>query len=322
MASLVPLIDRVHPVIVRSTKSNKLLRLIDMMLALVRSHKYIKLVIIDTYSTLNFYYALIISIMSKLYGIPYMPVLHGGNLPYRLKHNPQLSRIIFKYSSCNISPSLYLKHEFSLAGYQSIYIPNGIYIDKYTYQERKYCKPKLLWVRAFHEIYNPQMAISVLTELSKVYPNAELCMIGPKVDSSYDTCRQLAIENGVEDKITFTGILSKEAWIRLSYEYDLFINTTNYDNMPVSIIEAMALGFPIVSTNVGGIKYLLNDGDEALLVEKNGITEMVDKIQLLLSDPELSNSLSINARNKAENFSWEIVKLRWMNLIKLSGQLF
>ena len=56
-------------------------------------------------------------------------------------------------------------------------------------------------------------------------------------------------------KITITGILRKAEWIELSKDYDVFINTTNVDNMPVSVIEAMALGMPIVSTNVGGIPF-------------------------------------------------------------------
>ena len=55
----------------------------------------------------------------------------------------------------------------------------------------------------------------------------------------------------LEDSVTLTGRLSKNEWISLSRDYDIFINTTDYDNHPVSVIEAMALGLPIVTTNAG-----------------------------------------------------------------------
>ena len=60
--------------------------------------------------------------------------------------------------------------------------------------------------------------------------------------------------------------MKKSSWINLSKDCDIFINTTNYDNMPISVIEAMALGLPIVSTNAGGLKYFHDDGEDALLV--------------------------------------------------------
>ncbi len=61
----------------------------------------------------------------------------------------------------------------------------------------------------------------------------------------------------------------------------------------------MALGFPIVSTNAGGLKYLHKNGVDALLVEKNDIDGMVNKILSILDDHQLAESLSINARKKS-----------------------
>jgi glycosyltransferase involved in cell wall biosynthesis len=96
---------------------------------------------------------------------------------------------------------------------------------------------------------------------------------------------------------------------------DIFLNTTNIDNTPVSLIEAMAAGLCIVSTNVGGIPYLLEDGVDALLVPPGDPRAMANAIQRILTDPRLPQKLSSNARRKAEGFSWQVVYPMWENLI-------
>src|SRR5690606_7803696 len=128
-----------------------------------------------------------------------------------------------------------------------------------------------------------------------------LCMIGPEKDGSQKKCEEYAQKNNLP--LTFTGKLTKKQWIDLSTEYDIFINTTNFDNTPVSVIEAMALGLPVVSTNVGGISYLLKEG-EALLVPPNQVNEMATSVDKLLSDNELALIIAHNARKKAESFDW------------------
>ena len=315
MAQLVPRLEEINRVITASDKKNPIFRMLHMICVIIKYRKKTKLVLIDTYSTLNFYCALILSFIARMMSILYSPVLHGGNLPERLKTSHKFSKIIFGYAIQNISPSLYLQHHFHKAGYSVEYIPNFIEIDNYPFKKRVNCKPKLLWVRAFHKIYNPEMAIWVLAELVKKYPAAQLCMVGPDKDGSLESCKQLAKELGIINKITFTGIISNKEWITLSSDYDIFINTTNFDNMPVSVIEAMALGFPIVSTNAGGLKYLHEDKKDALLVEKNDVQGMVDNIYHILEDSNLTESLSTNARDKAEQFSWENVEPMWRAII-------
>ena len=115
--------------------------------------------------------------------------------------------------------------------------------------------------------------------------------------------------------IQFTGKLSKAEWIDLSESYDIFINTTNVDNTPVSLIEAMALGLPIVSTNVGGIPYLISHEENGLLVESNNVESMMEAVAKLLEDQKMAERLSIAGRRKSEEFDWKKVKLKWLDLL-------
>ncbi|MBT8395293.1 MAG: glycosyltransferase family 4 protein, partial [Bacteroidia bacterium] len=119
--------------------------------------------------------------------------------------------------------------------------------------------------------------------------------------------------------VRLEGKMNKTDWINLSSEFNIFLNTSNFDNMPVSVIEAMALGFPIVSTNVGGMSYLINDGVDGLLVNENDVETMVKKILRLLRNPELVDKLSVNSRKKAEEFDWEVVKDKWNQLFIINN---
>lgn len=143
---------------------------------------------------------------------------------------------------------------------------------------------------------------------------AELCMVGPDNDGVLQKVEELAKELNVE--VTFTGKLSKTKWINLSKNYNIFINTTNFDNMPVSVIEAMALGLPIVSTNVGGIPFLIDHNQDGILVNPNNVTVFVDSIKQIINQPEFANSIVLKARKKVEHFDWEIVKHKWTELLQ------
>ena len=297
-----------------SSKSNTFFRLLEMCYDLVRYRSKVDYVLIDTFSTTNFYYALLTSQLCRFFSLKYLPILRGGNLPYRLKQNPRLSSLIFKNSYQNIAPSGYLKYEFEKEGYKTILIPNVIPIANYTFKERKKIAPKLLYVRAFAKIYNPSMAVEVLKELKKTYPKAILCMIGPDKDGTLDDVLQLINTYKLEDSVEITGVLSKEEWHEKSEDYDIFINTTNVDNTPISIIEAMALGLPIVSTNVGGLPYLIENNRDGILVDKNNSSAMTNKIIEIIS--KNNSSLAKKARIKAEFFDWSSVRNQWLNILK------
>lgn len=298
-----------------SDKKSFLLRLLDMMSSVVINRKQVNYVLIDTYSTKAFWYAFLCGQLSRIFNIKYIPILHGGDLPNRLKKNPKLCRMLFANAYKNVAPSGYLKKAFEKEGFDNvIHIPNTIEIDKYEFKIRNELTPKLLWVRAFASIYNPEMAVKVLQQLQVKYPSATLTMVGPDKDGSLQTTKDFAKSIGVT--VNFTGQLKKEDWWQLAAEHGIFINTTHFDNTPVSVMEAMALGLPVVSTNVGGIPYLVKDKENALLVNDNDDYAMTKAILDLLENKEKSDLLTRNARTFIEQMDWTAVKKSWASLLK------
>lgn len=302
--------DQGYVVHTASRIRNKIFRMLDMLWKTLVHAPKTDVVLIDTYSTTNFWYAVLIAGLCKLLQKAYIPILHGGNLPDRLKNSPKSSRFLFKTALVNVAPSHYLLSEFNKAGFKNLmHIPNAIEISIYPYLERPTIRPNLLWVRSFSSIYNPLMALQVLQELQKTHPNATLTMVGPEKDESYAEC--LAFAKAQQLPVQFTGLLAKEAWLELATSHDIFINTTNFDNTPVSVIEAMALGLPVVSTNVGGIPYLIEDGTNGLLSAPEEVKAFAGCVLRLLTEARFAQNLAKNARQKVETFDWDSVKKRW-----------
>jgi len=276
--------------------------------------KQVDYVLIDTYSTQNFWFAFIISQLCRILKLKYIAKLHGGDLPNRLAKSPFFCDMIFKNAYKITAPSGYLMNAFEVKYPNNImFIPNTIEIDNYPIVQKEYVIPKILWVRSFSSIYNPKMAIKVAANLKEKFPDVALCMIGPDKENLIDDCKKYAKELNVN--VEFTGKLSKKKWIKRSQEFNVFINTTHFDNTPISVIEAMALAIPIVSTNVGGIPFLLNDSENALLVNDGDDQAMSQAIEKIMSDNQLRTLLTINGRALVEDFDWSIVKQKWIDIL-------
>lgn len=298
-----------------SSQKNKFFRLLDMMYTTFAKGRKVDYVLIDTYSTQNFWFAFIISQICRLLKVKYITKLHGGDLPNRLKKSPFFCNLLFNNAYKITAPSAYLLNAFSERYSANLmYIPNTIEIENYHFEHRTFDCPKLLWVRSFSSIYNPKMAIKVLAALKKEYPDTILYMVGPDKENLIEDCRLFAQELNVE--VHFTGKLEKEEWLKLAKDFNFFINTTHFDNTPVSVIEAMALGLPVISTNVGGIPFLLNDKHTAMLVPDSDAEAMSLAIKNILTDDALRLNIIKNARLMVENFDWQMVKHQWFDILK------
>ena len=284
-----------------------------MLLTIARNSRR-SVVLIATYSTSAFQFAWLCALVCRILKVPYIPCLHGGNLPERINRSPKRAASVFANSFMNVAVSGYLQKSMIDNGWKSVVIPNNINISSYPFRPRTACSPTIVWVRSFHKIYNPELAINILHQLVQTHPGAKLTMVGPDKDGSLEECIKLARILGVEHKVYFTGLLSRDEWVQIATDCDIFINTTNFDNLPVSVIEAMALGIITISTNVGGVPYLLEHEQTGLLVPAGNEPAFVDAILRVLNDHELSTRLSIAGLKKAEEFDWSRVKVAWNNL--------
>lgn len=303
-------------VIPYSDKRNTYMRLFHMLSGIWRHRSTADIVIIDTYSSSAFYFAWLCGLLCSFLKLPYVPVLRGGDLPKRLQHSPKLSQWFFGSAFRLVAPSNYLYHHFVEAGFkQTQIIPNYIDIQNYPFKHRVHPVPKILWVRSFHKTYNPNLAVDILVLFKKQFPSAELCMVGPDKDGSLAKFLLYAEQKGVVNDITITGKLEKKDWIALSEAYDLFLNTTDFDNTPVSVMEAMALGMLVVSTNAGGVPAIINHQEEGMIFPCGDAHGGADALVASM-DQTIAESLSASARRRASSWDWQVVKTQWEVLLQ------
>jgi glycosyltransferase involved in cell wall biosynthesis len=303
-----------HQVYATSTRTRRFLRLFDMLLSAFRWRANYDLAYVEVYSGLAFMWASAVGRLLSLLNKPYVLALHGGRLPHFATEHPKQIQRLLGSAQAVVAPSGYLGQGLKKYCSDIREIPNGIDLSLYSFSLRRHVRPRLVWLRAFHEIYNPTMAVSVLADLYKGFPEVTLKMIGSDKDGSLAVIRTLAEELGVDEHLVTPGKIDKSDVPRYLCKGDIFLNTTNIDNTPVSVIEAMACGLCIVSTNVGGIPYLLEHNKTALLVDPNDAKGMSAAVSRLLTEPGLAQELSANARSRAEQFDWDVVLPQWLEL--------
>ncbi len=293
------------------------LRAAHMIYITIRYHNQYELAVIDLFSGKAFFWGEAVAYILSFFKKPFIFVLRGGALPDFSQRHPNLVKTCLKKAVKVVAPSDYLAEKMRLYRNDLISISNPIDVAKYNFGLRQNLKSKLVWMRAFHKIYNPSLAPKVISILKRDFSDICLIMVGPnKGDGSLEETQEEALRLGVKDNVSFAGAASKKevpVWLNRG---DIFINTTNVDNTPISVIEAMACGLCVVSTNVGGIPYLLKHEEDALLVPPNDPTAMATAIRRILIDPNLAERLSINARKKAERFDWSEILPQWEALFE------
>lgn len=307
-------------VLTTSDQTAKIPRLLDMLRTAFVERKNYAAAQVDVYSGPAFIWAEMVCALLSWLGKPFILSLHGGNLPDFARRNPGRVRRLLHSANAVTTPSRYLQEKLSSFRPDIRMLPNALDIAHYPTRLRKTVQPSLVWLRTFHDIYNPALAAEVVGRLIRKFPRVNLTMVGPdKSDGSLQRTKEAATKLDVHDHICFPGGVPKlevPAWLNAA---DIFLNTTNVDNMPVSVLEAMACGLCIISTNVGGLPYLLSDGEDALLVPPNDAAAMTAAVERLLTEPRLALRLSGNARKKAENHDWNILLPQWKELFQSIG---
>ncbi len=299
-----------------SHRLSPLRRGFDMARTIIRNRGDYRVLLIHVYSGSAFLWATCSALLGRALGKRIVLWLHGGNLPVYSSRHPRLVARVLRTADRILAPSEYLASSFR-DRYRVDILPYELTLASYPYRQRTATKPKLLWLRAFNHNYNPTLAPRVVALLAGDYSDVALTMCGPdNGDGSFQETQRVAEKLGVAGRIEFPGKVSKARIRELGQVHDLFINTTHVDNTPVSVVEALAMGMCVVSTNVGGMPYLLAHEREGLLVEPNDAEAMAGACRRILTDPQLAATLSGNGLKRASSFDWENIAPRWRALLQ------
>ena len=244
--------------------------------------------------------------IAKLRNTPVIVNYRGGEAASFLGKSSQLVGFSLRMASGLIVPSGFLKTVFARFNLASEIVPNIIDLERFRNPSpHRPIRRHLLVARNLEPIYDNETAIRAFLAVHRKHPDATLTIAGSGPLAA--PLRTLADKLGLADAVIFTGRLDREAMAQAYRNADIAINPSLVDNMPNSVLEALASGVPVVSTDVGGVPYIVCDGQTAQLVPPNAPEAMAEAILRLMNDNTLSEQLINNGLAEVQNYTWQRV---------------
>jgi phenylacetate-CoA ligase len=296
---------------------NRWLRPLDITLRMWRYRDRYSMACIQAFSFGNWINAAVAIMMASVLRKTSTLVYRGGGFREFVQRYGWAVLPLLRRVDCLITPSAFLAEELRRHGLAPYVIPNVIEVRDWPFRSRTDLKPRLIWVRHLRRGYNPWMAVEVLQRLQKRHPDASLTMAG---DGEMEhELRERIKSEGIQG-VDLVGHIPAERLRQLYNGADIFISTTNYDNQPRSVLEAMACGLPVISTNVGGVPFLIEDGTNGLLVSAGDAPAMAAAAEALLSAPVLVQALSLAGRKTATSHGWDSCGIKWAEAFELAAK--
>jgi glycosyltransferase involved in cell wall biosynthesis len=163
-------------------------------------------------------------------------------------------------------------------------------------------------VLAFAGRLGPQKALGVALEAVAAVPRVTLAIAGDGPDRG--ALERRARELGVDGRVRFLGSVSREGVMRLFRAADASILSSSWENFPHTIVEALAVGSPVIATAVGGVPEVVRDGENGLLVPSGDADALADAIRRFFSDEDLRRRLADAAPGSVAAYTEESVFAR------------
>ncbi|MBD0372880.1 MAG: glycosyltransferase family 4 protein [Pyrinomonadaceae bacterium] len=256
-------------------------------------------------------------LVSRLYGKRTLLNYRSGEAEDHLTRWRRTALPTMRKVDAIIAPSGYLVDVFKRFGLSARSIFNIVETERFRFRERVPLKPVFFSNRNFEPLYNVACTLRAFALVQKRFPDARLVLAGD--GSLRAELEALARELGLRN-VEFLGRVKPERMHELYDAADIYLNSPNIDNMPGSIIEAYASGLPVVTTNAGGIPYIVTNEKTGLMVERNDHVAMAGAAIRLLEDPALAARIARAAYDECRKYRWESVREEWLELYHgLSG---
>lgn len=250
-------------------------------------------------------------LMGRLLGKPVILNYHSGEANDHLANWGKLVHPWLALADVIVVPSEYLCRVFASYGYRTRVIHNTVDTSRFMYRSRDPLRPRLLSVRNFEWFYGVDHTLQAFALLQRKYPDATLDIAGS--GSREEELRALAQSLGVAG-VRFLGSVSSADMASVFDRADILLNSSLIDNQPLSILEAMASGLSIVTTGIGDIANMIEDGVTGTIVPERDPDAMAFAAARLLDQPEHARSMASRAYERLDRYSWSRVGSQWATL--------
>lgn len=253
-------------------------------------------------------------LLARLRGRPLVVNYRGGEAEGFLARQGRWVLPVLRRADAVVVPSGFLHAVFAGAGVDARIIPNIVDRARFHPAGRLPEIPHLVVTRNLEPIYDIASALRAFARVCSVLPAARLSIAGTGPELA--ALQALARELGVAGAVRFGGRLDPDGIAALYRSASLMLNPSTVDNMPNSVLEALACGVPVVSTDVGGVAFVVRDEETALLVPARAPEAMAQAALRVLNEPGLALGLRARGLAEVEAYAWPAVKSRWLDLYR------
>jgi len=250
-------------------------------------------------------------LIGKLFSKKVILNYRNGEAEDHLARRPITTVPIMRLADAIIVPSGYLVDVFARFGLRAQSIVNTVELDRFCFRARRPFRPVFLTSRSLEPLYNVPCILQAFALIQEQIPSARLIVAGS--GSLRRNLETMSEELGLSN-VEFRGGVPFDAMPALYNEVDFYMMAPNLDNMPGTIIECFASGLPVVTTDAGGIPYVLTHEQTGLLAACDDHRALARHALYLWENQEVAAAIAARAYKSVQQYTWTHARERWITL--------
>ena len=242
--------------------------------------------------------------VGKMLGKRIILSYHGGDAGVFFEKHPRFVKRWLLRTNTNIALSGFVGEEFAKRGLPYTIISNILEFNESQYRKRDIIHPDFICTRAHEPLYNIPCILRAFSIVQKQLPESTLTLVGG--GSQHEALKVMTKEMKLQG-VLFTGHVEN----RKIYDYlakaDILLSSPRIDNFPVSVLEAMNAGLLVISSNVGGVPFLIEDGKTGFLFSSNDEQALAERMLQAVTNQKESTQIISNAKKEVSKYSWSVV---------------
>lgn len=238
---------------------------------------------------------------------------HGGGAESFFRKRQKLVKHYLNRTSANIVLSGFIGRVFDQYGIRYTVIPNILEVNDAAFKVRTDLNPRFISIRSLTETYNIKCTLKAFGDVQERYPEASLTLLGTGPLKS--ELERFAVEHHLQN-VSFVGQVPNSEIFRFLDDADIMVSSSRFDNMPVSILEGFKAGLLVIASKVGGIPYMIEDGQNGLLFENDDYHQMAEKMMSAIIYPDRSLEMIKKAHLSLKQYTWEVASKRLLPLYR------
>jgi len=174
--------------------------------------------------------------------------------------------------------------------------------------------PTLVYAGRLTKWKGVSMLIKIVSRLKKHYPSIKFEILGGGPEEN--SLKLKVKSEKLEENVKFRGRVSEEETHQVFARSTIFVLNTNYEGLPHSVLNAMRVGIPVITTPVGGNPEVIKDGENGMLVPYNDESAWLIAIEKLIADQDLQEKFSADGKKSLQKFKWSELLQKTLEVFK------